>query len=289
MSNQDSNKAKILVEALPYIRRFQGQTVVIKYGGSLMYDEERKNSFATDIVLLRYVGLNPIIVHGGGKEITRWLEKIGKASEFCEGLRVTDAETMEVTEMVLSGKINSEIVSLINMKGGKAVGLSGKDANLFSARKIRSKDGKDLGFVGEVETTDTSIINTLAKDGYIPVISCIGESIDGDTLNLNADYAASAIASATNALKLIYLTDVDGLKIDGSLVSELDLLAAEKLLAHPDVQGGMKPKLECSIAAIKNKVGHVQIINGTLEHSVLLEIFTDHGVGTKIVYTRRES
>ena len=246
-----------------------------------------KSLFASDITLLKYVGINPIVVHGGGKEISRWMEKVGKESTFVDGLRVTDEETMEITEMVLSGKINSEVVSLINQAGGKAVGLSGKDGNLFTARKIREGEEAPLGFVGEIDVTNTSIIGTLIRDGFIPVISSIGESIEGETLNLNADYAASGVAGALNAKKLIYLTDVDGIKADGSLVSELDLREAEELMSHEDIQGGMKPKLKCSIDAIKEKVEHVHIINGTRDHSVLLELFTDSGVGTKISYSKR--
>ena len=280
-------KANVLVEALPYIRSFRGSTVVIKYGGSIMFNEELKGVFAKDIVLLKYVGVNPVIVHGGGKEISRWMKKIGKDAVFSDGLRVTDSETMEITEMVLSGKVKSEIVSLINRYGGKAVGMSGKDANLFTARKIKGKDSLDIGYVGEIDSTDTSLIRTLSNEGYIPVVSPIGESIDGETLNLNADNAAAALAAALSALKLVYLTDVDGIQIDNSLVKELSLREAEELLNHSDISGGMLPKLKCSIAAIQDRVGHVQIINGTVEHALLLELFTDIGIGTKISYSTR--
>ena len=280
-------KAKTLVEALPYIKTFQGQMAVIKYGGSIMNDTHLQELFALDIVLLKYVGLNPIIVHGGGKEISRWMDIIGKEPKFIDGLRHTDKETMEVSEMVLSGKINSAIVSLINRSGGKAIGLSGKDGNLFTAKKIRGKNDEDLGFVGKIDTTNTTILRTLSEQGYIPVLSSISENLEGETLNINADYTASAIASAVSALKLIYLTDVDGIMIDGTLKSELNLEEAEALLAHPEVKGGMKPKLECSIQAIRSHVGHVQIINGLVEHSVLLELFTDLGIGTKISYRKR--
>lgn len=287
MVEQNIHKAQILVEALPYIRKFHGQTVVVKYGGSVMTDQNLKEIFAKDIVLLKLVGLHPVVVHGGGKEISRWMERLGKKAEFIEGLRYTDAETMELTEMVLSGKMNSEIVSMINRAGGRAVGLSGKDANLFTARQIRAKSGQDLGLVGEIETTDTSIVEIVSREGFIPVVSSIAETIEGQTLNLNADYAAASLAGALKALKLVYLTDVDGIKIEGVLRSDIDLAEAEKLLEHPDVKEGMRPKLECSIKAIREKVGHVQIINGGREHAVLLELFTDGGVGTKISYTRR--
>ena len=289
MIDERIEKAKILVEALPYIKKFHGRTVVIKFGGSVMSDERLKEIFATDVTLLKYVGMNPVIVHGGGKEITQWMERLNKESAFIDGLRVTDAETMEITEMVLSGKINSEIVSLLNRVGGRAVGLSGKDANLFTARKIRSKDNQDLGLVGEVDTTDTSILEILFAQGYIPVISSIGESIEGETLNLNADYVASGIASTLNALKLIYLTNVDGVLKNNQLVSDLDLHQAEKLLKGPEIGAGMRPKLECSIAAIKSNVQHVHIINGSREHAVLLELLTDHGIGTKISYSKRQA
>ncbi|MCB0322343.1 MAG: acetylglutamate kinase [Bdellovibrionales bacterium] len=287
MIQQKIEKAKILVEALPYIKRFHGKTAVIKYGGSVMFDQKLKEIFAADIALLKFVGIHPIIVHGGGKEISSWMQKLGKEPVFIDGLRVTDMETMEITEMVLSGKVNSEIVSLINRSGAKAVGLSGKDASLFTARKIRSKNNEDLGFVGEIETADVSLVQTLSERGYVPVISSVGESLEGETLNLNADYAAASVASALNALKLIYLTDVDGITVEGSLLSELDLQEAERLLNHPEIQGGMKPKLECCIRAIRDKVEHVHIINGKIEHPVLLELFTDVGIGTKLSYTKR--
>jgi acetylglutamate kinase len=275
-------KAKVLLEALPYIREFEGRTVLIKYGGSLMINDELKSKFAEDIVLLKYVGLNPVIVHGGGKEISKWMEKVGKKSTFIDGLRVTDSETMEITEMVLTGKINGEVVSLINLHGGKAVGLSGKDANLFTAVKVKSKKNKDLGFVGDITNVDTTLIKTLSSSGYIPVISSVGISKEGDTLNMNADHVAQRIAEALKALKLIYLTDVPGLKIDDVLQNDLTVDEAKKLISHPDVQGGMLPKLTCSAAAIENGVSQVHIINGTIEHAVLLEIFTDTGIGTMI-------
>ncbi len=280
-------KAKTLVEALPYIKRFHGKTIVIKYGGSVMFESELKQIFAADVALLKFVGLNPVVVHGGGKEISRWMKKLNKETVFIDGLRFTDSETMEITEMVLSGKINSEVVSLINRSGAQAVGLSGKDANLFTCKRIRSQKDENLGQVGKIEATNVALIESLCEQGYIPIISSIGESLEGETLNLNADYAASAISAALGALKLIYLTDVQGLSADGELRSELDLAEAEELLNHPDVTGGMKPKLECSIDAIRANVEHVHIINGSVEHAVLLEVFTDTGIGTKISYSKR--
>ncbi len=281
------DQAKLLTEALPYIRRFKGQTIVIKYGGSIMLDENLKNIFASDISLLKLVGINPIVVHGGGKEINKWMEKIGKTPKFIDGMRYTDEETMEITEMVLSGKLNKELVSLINDKGGNAVGISGKDSKLFTATKIKSKSGEDLGKVGEIRDCNTDLINSLVSNNYIPVVTCIAESLEGETLNINADHAASTLGSALNALKLLYLTDVDGLKIDDKLEQNLNVLEAQALLEHKDVKGGMLPKLKYSIEAIKNGVDHVQMINGTIEHAVLLELFTDSGIGTKISYNKR--
>jgi acetylglutamate kinase len=279
---QKIERANILLEALPYIKKFSGQTIVIKYGGSLMIHEDLKSKFAEDIVLLKYIGINPIIVHGGGKEISKWMKKIGKESAFIDGLRFTDSETMEITEMVLSGKINNEVVSLINQGGGKAVGLSGKDANLFLAKKIKSKTNQDLGFVGDIQQVDSTLLHTLGDKGYIPVISSVGRSVSGETLNMNADHVAEAIAVKMNATKLIYLTDVNGIKKDGKVVSKLNLKEASALMKHPDIKGGMLPKLYCSIEAVAASVDRVHIINGTIEHSVLLELFTDEGIGTMI-------
>ena len=275
-------KAKVLLEALPYLKKFNGQLIVVKYGGSIMVDPELSAKFAEDIVLLKYVGLNPVIVHGGGKEISKWIAKVGKTTEFIDGLRVTDGETMEITEMVLTGKVNTQLVTLINSAGGKAVGLSGKDANLFTAKKIKSKTNKDLGFVGDIQDVDTTLLTTLSENGYIPVISSVGRNVEGETLNMNADHVAECVATALKCLKLFYLTDVQGLMLDGKLRNRLTLSEAEKSLTHPDVKGGMLPKIACSVNAIKNGVNQVHIINGTYEHAVLLELFTDTGIGTMI-------
>lgn len=275
-------KAEVLLEALPYIRKFQGRTIVIKYGGSLMTNDPLKWIFAKDIVLLKYVGINPIIVHGGGKEISKWMNKVGKEAVFVDGLRFTDSETMEITEMVLSGKINNEVVSLINQSGGRAVGLSGKDADLFLAKRIKSKAYQDLGFVGDIEQVDTTLLNTLSDKGYIPVVSSVGRSKDGESLNMNADHVAESIARALEAQKLIFLTDVQGVLKDNQLVPRLTLTEAKELLSHPDIKGGMLPKLTCSVDAIDGGVKSVHIINGMIEHAVLLEIFTDIGIGTMI-------
>jgi acetylglutamate kinase len=275
-------KAKVLVEALPYIRKFHGQTVVIKYGGSLMESGEPDTKFASDIVLLKYIGINPVVVHGGGKAISGWLNRLGMETKFIDGLRYTDADSMEVIEMVLSGKINSEIVNTINRFGGKAVGLSGKDAKLFLGRKITTKDGRDLGQVGEIAETDVSLINVLSERGYIPVISSVGVTPEGETLNMNADYVAAGIAGALKALKLIFMTDVRGIKCAGEFVSQITVRQADELLKHPDIKGGMVPKLEFAIHALRDGVRDVHIIDGGIDHSAILELFTDGGIGTMI-------
>ncbi|MCL4116812.1 UNVERIFIED_CONTAM: hypothetical protein GTU68_022228 [Idotea baltica] len=279
------DNARTLIEALPFIKNFQNQTLVIKYGGSLMLNEESKRNFCKDVALLKLVGINPVIVHGGGKEISAWLEKIGKKTEFIEGLRVTDEETMEITEMVLSGKINSDLVACINQEGGKAVGLSGRDANLFQA-DLKKLTDNDLGLVGEIKKVDPDLLNTLSKEGYTPVISCVGTSRNCEPLNINADEVAAAVASALKAEKLVYLTDVDGILKEGELIDFLELKDAEELIKDPEIKGGMIPKLGFSISAIKNNVGSVHIINGGNEHAILLEVLTNDGVGTMIKHKR---
>ena len=257
-------KAHTIVEVLPYIKKFAGQMVVIKYGGSAMVKPELRSSFASDIVLLKYVGVHPVIIHGGGNEISEWMKKMGKEPVFVDGHRVTDSDSIEIVEMVLSGKINGEIVSLINQSGGKAIGLSGKDANLLEVRKMPQRKGVDHGRVGEVERCRPELLETLCREGYIPVISSVGADGRGMTMNINADGVASAVAIGLKSEKLIFLTDVPGVMHDQKLVDFLDLEGAERLLKHPDIQGGMKPKLEDSIKAIKNGVKHVHIINGLL-------------------------
>jgi len=275
-------KAQLLVEALPYIQRFAGKIIVIKFGGSIMVDPELRLAFAKDVALLRYVGIYPIIVHGGGKEISKWMKKVGKEAVFIDGLRFTDSETMELTEMVLSGKISNQLVDQINQMGGQALALSGKSANLFTAEKIRSKKDKDLGFVGQIESIDDALLHHLVTQGYIPVISSIGRNEEGETLNLNADNVAFSMAAHLSAEKLIYLTDVDGLMIGGELQNRLPLEKATELMEHPEVSGGMLPKLECSLRAIQGGVNRVHIINGSRAHATLLELFTDQGIGTLI-------
>jgi acetylglutamate kinase len=286
-------KANILIEALPWMRQFYQRTIVIKYGGHAMVDERLKESFAQDIVLLKYVGINPVVVHGGGPQIGQTLEKIGKKCDFLEGMRVTDRETMDVVEMVLVGKVNKEIVSLINQHGGQAVGLSGKDGRLIKARKLqlyRNQEGKkppeliDLGMVGEVEKINAGVIQTLEASRFIPVIAPVGVGSQGETYNINADLVAGKLAPALKAVKLILLTDVAGvLDREGSLVSSLNTSKAEKLVKEGILKGGMIPKVRCAIDAVEEGVDKAHIIDGRIQHAVLLEIFMDQGIGTEIV------
>lgn len=276
-------KAGVLIEALPYIRTFFGKTFVIKYGGNAMTDPELKKAVVLDIILLKYVGVNPVLVHGGGPEITAWMNKVGKQPEFIDGLRVTDAETMEIVQMVLAGKVNKEIVALINRYGGKAIGLSGHDGNLLNARKR----GGNLGFVGEVETINADLLHMLSKAGYIPVIASVGSGFDGETYNINADAVAGELASALKADKLIMLTDVEGIFADESdpesLISALEIERARHMIAQGHIAGGMIPKVEACITALENGVARTHIVDGRSLHSLLLEIFTDQGIGTMVV------
>lgn len=278
-------RANIVVEALPYIKKFYGKTFVIKYGGSAMVDEELKSLFAKDIVLLKYVGINPVIIHGGGKEISKWLDRMGKKTKFIDGLRVTDKETMEIAEMVLTGKINQNIVTLISQAGGRAVGLSGKDGELIRAKKIRRKKGRktDLGFVGEVKKINSDVIKSLDNKGFIPVVSSIGVDERGQSFNINADYVATEIAENMGAEKLFLLTDVKGLlDKDEKLIRRLNLEEGRKVIRKKFVSGGMIPKLFCALEAVKSNVGSVHIIDGRVPHSILLEVFTNYGIGTMI-------
>lgn len=276
-------KADILIEALKYIRQFYGKTMVIKYGGNAMIDESLKEKVILDIVLMKYVGMNPVVVHGGGPEISEVMEKMGKKPEFVKGLRVTDAETMEIVEMVL-GKINKEITSLINQHGAKAVGLSGKDANLITAVKCKSE--VDIGFVGDVSSIDPTIINVLDREGFIPVISSIGVC-DGQTYNINADLVAGEIAAALKAEKLIMLTDVRGImrdpKDESTLISTIRVSEIDSLTKEGVISGGMLPKVQACITALNGGVKKTHIIDGRISHSLLLEIFTDSGIGTQII------
>jgi acetylglutamate kinase len=286
-------KANVLIEALPYMRQFYQKTIVIKYGGSAMVDERLKRSFAQDIVLLKYVGINPVVVHGGGPQIGKTLERIGKKSNFREGMRITDSETMDVVEMVLVGKVNKEIVALINQHGGQAVGLSGKDGQLIQATKLklyRDQEGDkppeliDLGMVGEVQAIQAEIIQTLEASRFIPVIAPVGVGEQGETYNINADLVAGKIAPALKATKLIFLTDVPGvLDADGDLLSSLDTAQATQLLQQKILTGGMIPKVRYALEAISAGVDKAHIVDGRVEHTVLLEIFMDRGIGTEIV------
>jgi len=286
-------KAEILMEALPYIQRFYGKTFVIKYGGNAMVDEELKTSFAQDVVLLKYVGINPVVVHGGGPQIDRFLEKMGIKSRYVRGMRVTDQETLDIIEMVLVGKVNKEIVGLINRHGGMAVGLSGKDGGLILARKmsvtVSSSNGEppeiiDIGMVGEIIGINPIVINSLDENKFIPVIAPVGAGKDGETYNINADLVAGEVAEALNAEKLILLTDVEGVKDKkGTLLSTLKTNQAYKMIQDGVVAAGMIPKVECCIEALKGGVGKTHIIDGRMKHAVLLEIFTKEGIGTEVV------
>lgn len=286
------NKATVLIEALPYIRKFYNKTIVIKYGGNAMIDESLKKSFALDVVLLRYIGLNPVIVHGGGPQIGKVLDRMGKKTEFVEGMRVTDGETMDVVEMVLVGKVNKEIVGVINRHGGKAVGLSGKDGQLILAKKMniyRSRGNGcppeviDIGMVGEVVSIDPSVISAMEERHFIPVIAPVGVGEEGESYNINADLVAGKIASALKAEKLILLTDVPGIMDEGDrLIQTLDIGSAEELLEKGVIVGGMIPKVQCCLDAIQEGVVKTHIIDGRVEHALLLEIFTDEGIGTQI-------
>ncbi len=290
---QPYDKAAILMEALPYIRKFYGKSFVIKYGGHAMVDPKLKEEFAKNIILLKYIGLNPIIVHGGGPQIGKVLEKMGIKSEFRGGMRVTDRKTMDVVEMVLVGQVNKEIVSLINQFGGKAVGLSGKDGKLIVAKrysysKVTNGDQPpeiiDLGLVGEVEYVNPKILTTLQEGGFIPVIAPVGVSEKGETLNINADLVAGKVASAIKADKLILLTDVDGvMDREGNLVTSLSISAAKKMIDTGEIAGGMIPKVKCCINSIQEGVAKAHIINGKMQHAILLEIFTKEGIGTQVI------
>jgi len=286
------DKADILLEALPYIQRFANKTFVIKYGGHAMVDEDLKVGFVRDVILMRYIGLNPVIVHGGGPQIDEMLEKIGKKSEFVAGMRVTDHETMDIVEMVLVGKINKEIVTLINRHGGQAVGLSGTDGNFIRAKKLwisrQTKKGQqpellDIGMVGEVETINPGVIETLKSGRCIPVVAPVGVGAAGEAYNINADLVAGKVASALEAEKLILLTDVEG-ALDGEkhLISTMNAETAGRYIREGIIGGGMIPKVNCCLEALREGVKKTHIIDGRVKHAILLEIFTDEGIGTQI-------
>ena len=290
----DKDKAEILVDALPYIQKFSGTTVVIKYGGNAMVSDVLKENVMRDVALMKYVGIRPVIVHGGGPEITGFLKKVGKESSFVAGLRVTDEETVEIAEMVLDGKINSEIVNLLNQRGVRAVGLSGKDAGLIRARKkmatVYENDTAhevDIGFVGAVETIDVSVIEDLLDHGYVPVIAPIGVGMDGESYNINADYVAAEIAGALAAEKLLLLTDIEGIYKDfndkSSFLSTIHLQEARDYIRDGIISGGMIPKVEACLTALERGAAKTHVIDGRLPHAIILEIFTSTGVGTQVV------
>lgn len=284
-------KANLLLESLPYIREFYGQTVVIKYGGHAMQDENLKKGFALNVVLLKYIGVNPVIVHGGGPQIGKLLDQLGIRSTFRQGLRVTDQATMDVVEMVLVGRVNKEIVNSINLHGGKAVGLSGKDGDLIRAKKLEMVVSKrdappeiiDLGKVGEVEQIETRLIESLTREGFIPVIAPVGVDDQGQTHNINADSVAGAFAKALEARRLILLTDVPGVLVNEELVSSLTRETTLELIETEAVTGGMIPKLKCCLEAVAAGVQKAHIIDGRLENSLILELFTKTGIGTEVV------
>ena len=279
-------KAGILMEALPYIQRLSGKHVVVKYGGNAMKDEKIIHTIMQDVTLLKYVGVNPIIVHGGGPDITTMLEKLSIESSFHNGTRITSKETMEVVEMVLAGKVNKNVVSMINTMGAKAIGLSGKDAGLIKAKKKVSPDGVDLGYVGDVVKINTKLLLELTSKEYIPVIAPIGFGEDGNSYNINADIVAGEIAAAIQADKLMFLTDVDGIKMDpeddATLISTIEVDHIYRLIEQKIIKGGMIPKVMGCIKGIKQGVNRTHIVNGTIPHSIILEMFTDKGIGTMV-------
>ena len=286
------NIARVLIEALPYIRRFSGKTMVVKYGGNAMVEQSLKHGFARDLVLMKLVGINPVVVHGGGPQIGKLLERLGKDSEFVQGMRVTDSETMDVVEMVLGGLVNKEIVNLLNRHGGAAVGLTGKDGDLIRARKmllrrdapeLKATEIMDLGHVGEVESIDVGVVDMLVQGEFIPVIAPIGVGEDGLSYNINADLVAGKVAEVMGAEKLLLLTNTPGLlDASGELIGELDVESVDGLVQQGVVKGGMLPKIHCAVEAVQAGVRSASIIDGRVEHALLLDLFTDEGVGTLI-------
>lgn len=279
------DKAKILVEALPFIKEFNKKIVVIKYGGSALVKEDIKDSVISDISLMKLIGMHPVVVHGGGPEINKMLQRLGTKSEFINGLRVTDRETMEIVEMVLAGKVNKDIVTKIEMQGVKAAGICGKDGSMMQVSKKEIENG-DLGFVGEIVSVQTDLLMTLINNDFVPVVSSVGRGEDGESFNINADNAAIAIASALEAQKLVFLTDVAGILEDiddrESIISEITIEKLEKMIESGAITGGMIPKASCAIEAAKSGINNVHILDGRIEHCLLLEIFTKFGIGTMV-------
>lgn len=286
------NIARVLIEALPYIRRFSGKTMVIKYGGNAMVEQRLKDGFARDLVLMKLVGINPVVVHGGGPQIGELLKRLGKASEFVQGMRVTDSETMDVVEMVLGGLVNKEIVTLINRHGGAAVGLTGKDGDFIRARKLLLKRDApelnateiiDIGHVGEVESIDAAVVDMLVGGNFIPVIAPIGVGADGFSYNINADLVAGKVAEVLRAEKLILLTNTAGLlDAEGKLIKEIEAARVDALVSTGVISGGMLPKVRCALDAVRMGVGSAHILDGRIEHAVMLDLFTDEGIGSLI-------
>jgi acetylglutamate kinase len=291
-ADRAQNIAHVLIEALPYIRRFSGKTIVIKYGGNAMVEQKLKEGFARDLVLMKLVGINPVVVHGGGPQIGDLLKRLGKATEFVQGMRVTDSETMDVVEMVLGGLVNKEIVTLINRHGGAAVGLTGKDGDFIRARKLLLKRDApelsapeiiDIGHVGEVESIDAAVVDMLVSGNFIPVIAPIGVGADGFSYNINADLVAGKVAEVLRAEKLILLTNTAGLLDDrGALIKEIDAAHVDELIRTGVIQGGMLPKVRCALEAVQMGVGAAHILDGRIEHAVMLDLFTDEGIGSLI-------
>ena len=290
--NHAQNVAQVLTEAMPYIQRFRGKTIVIKYGGNAMVEQQLKHSFASDIVLMKMVGINPVVVHGGGPQIGDLLKRLGKTTEFVQGMRITDSETMDVVEMVLGGLVNKEIVSLINRHGGSAVGLTGKDGDFIHARKLVLKKSApelktseiiDIGHVGEVEHINASVVDMLVQGNFIPVIAPIGVGKDGHSYNINADLVAGRVAEVLQAEKLMLLTNTPGiLDQEENLISEVDADQVQGLIEDGTIHGGMLPKIQCALEAVQQGVGMAHILDGRVEHAVMLDLFTDEGIGTLI-------
>ncbi|MDY0243735.1 MAG: acetylglutamate kinase, partial [Sphaerochaeta sp.] len=280
-----------LIEAIPYIRTFAGSIVVVKYGGSAMVDEQLKKSVIQDIAMLKYIGLKPVVIHGGGKEITSLLDRLGKKSEFLDGLRVTDAETAQVAEMVLSGSIGKSLVSELEQVGISAVGISGKDGRTLLCSKKLDDKGRDLGYVGHVEKVDTSLLETLLSNNFVPVVSPVGVDEEGNTYNINADYAASAVAGSLSAQKLVFLTDVEGILKDkddpSSIIRALSTRQAEEYIQDGTINGGMIPKVQCCLDGLEKGVSSVHVLDGRVPHAILLEIFTTRGIGTMVTKEER--
>lgn len=290
-TDTSATTAQVLTEALPYIQKFHGHTVVIKYGGNAMIDEQLKNNFARDVVLMKLVGINPIIVHGGGPQIADLLNKLGIESKFVSGMRITDADTMDVVQMVLGGLVNKEIVSLINTHGGRAVGITGKDGGLLKARKLSAQtvdedteESVDIGQVGEITEVNVDVLETLTESQFIPIIAPIGVGEDGESYNINADIVAGKVAEALSASKLVLLTNTPGiLDAEQKTLSGLSKTDVESLISNGIINEGMLPKVDCALSAVSSGVRSVQIIDGRVPHALLLEIFTDSGVGTQIL------